>query len=127
MDARAAAGTAAPLQHAGEKLADRGGVDLDRVAPHAVAAGVLREPVELVVGGHLRFAQREQRRLLQLGQAREPLTDRRDRVGKTLPLGLVDVKVCAVSEVWSGLKLVIRKELRSHRLEPRLDRNIIRT
>ena len=26
-----------------------------------------------------------------------------------LPLGLVDVKVCAVSEVWSGLKLVIRK------------------
>jgi hypothetical protein len=29
-----------------------------------------------------------------------------------LPLGFVDVKVCAVSEVWSGLKLVIRK---SHR------------
>ena len=29
-----------------------------------------------------------------------------------LPLGFVDVKVCAVSELWSGLKLVIRKELR---------------
>lgn len=29
-----------------------------------------------------------------------------------LPLGLVDVKVCAVSEIWSGLKLVIRVELR---------------
>lgn len=29
-----------------------------------------------------------------------------------LPLGLVDVKVCAVSTIWSGLKLVIRKELR---------------
>lgn len=29
-----------------------------------------------------------------------------------LPLGLVDVKVCAVNEVWSGLKLVLRKELR---------------
>ena len=29
-----------------------------------------------------------------------------------LPLGYVDVKVCAVSEVWSGLKLVVRKELR---------------
>ncbi len=29
-----------------------------------------------------------------------------------LPIGLVDVKVCAVDEVWSGLKLVIRKELR---------------
>ena len=25
-----------------------------------------------------------------------------------LPLGLVDVKVCAVDETWSGLKLVIR-------------------
>lgn len=30
-----------------------------------------------------------------------------------LPLGWVDIKVCAVSAVWSGLKLVIRKSLRS--------------
>ena len=30
-----------------------------------------------------------------------------------LPIGLVDVKVCAVDEKWSGLKLVIRKALRS--------------
>ncbi len=30
-----------------------------------------------------------------------------------LPLGFVDVKVCAVSEVWSGLRLVIRKSLRA--------------
>lgn len=29
-----------------------------------------------------------------------------------LPLGLVDVKVCAVDATWSGLKLMIRKELR---------------
>ena len=29
-----------------------------------------------------------------------------------LPLGLVDVKVCAIDEIWSGLRLVIRKELR---------------
>jgi hypothetical protein len=29
-----------------------------------------------------------------------------------LPLGFVDVKVCAVDDIWSGLKLVIRKELR---------------
>src|SRR3954452_4730687 len=27
-----------------------------------------------------------------------------------LPLGYVDIKVCAVNEIWSGLKLVIRKE-----------------
>ena len=30
-----------------------------------------------------------------------------------LPLGLVDIKVCAIDNVWSGLKLVIRKELRN--------------
>jgi hypothetical protein len=29
-----------------------------------------------------------------------------------LPLGLVDVKVCAVDEKWSALKLVIRRENR---------------
>jgi hypothetical protein len=29
-----------------------------------------------------------------------------------LPTGLVDVKVAAVDDIWSGLKLVIRKELR---------------
>jgi hypothetical protein len=29
-----------------------------------------------------------------------------------LPLGLVDIKVCAVDEKWSGLKLVIRRENR---------------
>ncbi len=29
-----------------------------------------------------------------------------------LPLGLVDIKVCAVDATWSGLKLVVRRELR---------------
>lgn len=29
-----------------------------------------------------------------------------------LAMGLVDIKVCALDEVWSGLKLVIRKEFR---------------
>lgn len=29
-----------------------------------------------------------------------------------LPLGFVDIKVCAVDETWSGLKLVVRKSLR---------------
>jgi len=32
-----------------------------------------------------------------------------------LPLGLVDIKVCAVDAVWSGLKLVIRREHRGRR------------
>jgi hypothetical protein len=29
-----------------------------------------------------------------------------------LPLSLVDIKVCAVDEIWSGLKLVIRRSAR---------------
>jgi hypothetical protein len=36
-----------------------------------------------------------------------------DRIRElALPLGLVDVKVCAIDETWSGLKLVWRKERR---------------
>ena len=35
-----------------------------------------------------------------------------------LPTGLVDVKVCAVDDVWSGLKLVVRKELRGRPAPP---------
>ena len=31
----------------------------------------------------------------------------------SLPLGLVDVKVCAVDETWSALKLVVRKDARA--------------
>jgi hypothetical protein len=29
-----------------------------------------------------------------------------------LPLGFVDIKVCAVDATWSGLKLMVRKDLR---------------
>ena len=36
-----------------------------------------------------------------------------------LPLGLVDVKVCAVDETWSGLKLVIRRQNRGARADAR--------
>ena len=37
-----------------------------------------------------------------------------DRIRQeALPLGFVDVKVCAIDETWSGLKLVIRKSLRA--------------
>jgi hypothetical protein len=36
-----------------------------------------------------------------------------------LPLTLVDIKVCAVDEVWSGLKLVIRKSARKVDAPPR--------
>lgn len=32
-----------------------------------------------------------------------------------LPVGLVDNKVCAIDEVWSGLRFVVRRELRAGR------------
>ena len=45
--------------------------------------------------------------------AKVPTTVAEDTIRElAFPLGFVDVKVCAVSEVWSGLKLVVRKELR---------------
>lgn len=45
--------------------------------------------------------------------AKVPTTVTEDIIREVaLPLGFVDIKVCAVSEVWSGLKLVVRKELR---------------
>jgi hypothetical protein len=40
-----------------------------------------------------------------------------------LPLGLVDIKVCAIDEVWSGLKFVIRSELRASKGTRRGGRN----
>ena len=45
--------------------------------------------------------------------ARVP-TDMSDTVVReiALPTGLVDNKVCAIDAVWSGLRLVIRRELR---------------
>lgn len=35
-----------------------------------------------------------------------------------LPTGLVDNKVCAIDDTWSGLRLVIRKELRAPASRP---------
>ena len=43
-------------------------------------------------------------------------TDAEDVVRElALPAGLVDVKVCAIDATWSGLKLVVRRELRGVR------------
>ena len=48
-------------------------------------------------------------------RASKVATDMTVDVGRdvSLPRGLVDVKVCAIDETWSGLKLVIRRELRT--------------
>ena len=45
--------------------------------------------------------------------AKVPTTITEDVIREVaLPLGFVDIKVCAVSEVWSGLKLMVRREFR---------------
>jgi hypothetical protein len=45
--------------------------------------------------------------------AKVPTTVTEDTIREiALPIGLVDIKVCAVDDVWSGLKLMVRKELR---------------
>jgi hypothetical protein len=48
-------------------------------------------------------------------QAAKVATDINENVVRevALPMGWVDVKVCAVDAVWSGLKLVVRRELRA--------------
>jgi hypothetical protein len=47
-------------------------------------------------------------------RASKVATDMTDHVVReiVLPLGLVDVKVCAVDETWTGVKVVWRKEHR---------------
>jgi hypothetical protein len=49
------------------------------------------------------------------GYSCTPLADITEDVIRdvALPMHLVDVKVCSVDDIWSGLKLVIRKEHRS--------------
>jgi len=50
-----------------------------------------------------------------LGIAAAVATDITEQVIRelALPTGLVDIKVCAVDETWSGLKLVIRRTRRT--------------
>jgi len=38
--------------------------------------------------------------------------------GVALPMGLVDNKVCAIDDTWSGLRVVWRKELRAGKRTP---------
>jgi len=46
--------------------------------------------------------------------------------GTALPLGLVDIKVCAIDEVWSGLKFVIPKDQRKNTPQQKSDPRIKR-
>ncbi len=66
--------------------------------------GVLREHMAPACGLWIAWPKR----------AAKVRTDMTDQVVRdiALPTGLVDNKVCAIDAVWSGLRLVIRRELR---------------
>ncbi len=57
-------------------------------------------------------------------KASQVTTDVREEAIRSRALAdvLVDVKVCAVDEVWSGLKLVIRKEMRAAHVNAKVAR-----
>ena len=94
----------------------------------AAPAARLAKGTELVV--FFTTARRElERRLGALRRAIEPdgmlwvawpkrasgvATDMTENVVRdvALPTGLIDTKVCAIDDVWSGLRLVVRRELR---------------
>lgn len=105
----------------------------DSVAAEVADAGhiVLADPVEGMDAAHIFVTEAAQMRTLltELRQiiapggfvwvswpkkaSKQPTDITEDIIRDVaLPMGWVDIKVCAVDAVWSGLKLVIRKELR---------------
>jgi hypothetical protein len=93
---------------------------------------LIREPDESVEAAHIFFCDREpleemlrrlRKQFVQTGfvwvswpkKTSKIRTDVTEDIIReiALPIGFVDIKVCAVSEVWSGLKLVIRQTERS--------------
>jgi hypothetical protein len=73
-------------------------------AEYQAELGALREHMAPACGLWIAFPKRA---------AKVP-TDMTDHVIRevALPTGLVDNKVCAIDQVWTGVRLVIRKELR---------------
>ncbi len=82
----------------------------------AVLFVLSRADLERRIGGlHAKLAQDGMLWIAWPKRASKVPTDMTEDVVRdvALPRGLVDVKVCAIDETWSGLKLVIRKELRT--------------
>lgn len=73
-------------------------------AEYKAELGTLREHMAPACGLWIAFPKRA---------AKVP-TDMTDHVVRevALPTGLVDNKVCAIDQVWTGIRLVIRRELR---------------
>jgi hypothetical protein len=85
-----------PIDAAHIFVTDRAGMEADiaRILPHLAPAGFL----------WVSWPKKA---------ARVPTDITEDVIREVaLPTGLVDVKVCAVDEIWSGLKLMIRRENR---------------
>ena len=108
---------------------------LDPLPPAVTMRRQIRKPLDVIVAFFPRRAAFE-RRLPALTAALDPdgglwvawpkkasgvVTDMREDVIRevALPTGLVDNKVCAIDDTWSGLRLVIRRELRPARISPR--------
>jgi hypothetical protein len=104
---------------------------LGELPPGVTVRRQARGPTDVIVAFFLRRAEFE-RRLPALTAALQPdgglwvawpkkasgvATDMTENVIRdvALPTGLVDNKVCAVDDTWSGLRLVIRRERRSVR------------
>ena len=118
-----------PGQHAAYVAApDHFAALLGELPGGVVVRSRLRRPLDLIVC-FVRARAELERRLPALRGALEPdgmlwiawpkrssgvATDMTEDVVRdvALPTGLVDTKVCAIDDTWSGLRLVIRKELR---------------
>ncbi len=103
----------------------------DEIAEYALELTVVADPAEGIDAAHVFVTERAalavhlaalRHQIAPAGQiwvswpkkaARIPTDITEDTIREIcLPMGLVDTKVCAIDETWSGLKLVIRKVLR---------------
>jgi hypothetical protein len=104
---------------------------IDGLPDEVIARTAARGPLDVIVSFHIRRAQLAARlptlmRALHVDgglwvawpkRASGVSTDITEDVIReiALPCGLVDVKVCAIDETWSGLRLCLRRELRAGR------------
>ncbi|MGQ0832013.1 MAG: DUF3052 domain-containing protein [Microthrixaceae bacterium] len=118
----------------GARLAVLGAPDgfvIEGLPPEVTTHTAARGPLDVIVSFHLRRAHLTARlptlmRALHVDgglwvawpkRASGVPTDITEDVVRevALPTGLVDVKVCAIDDTWSGLRLCLRKELRAGR------------
>jgi hypothetical protein len=96
----------------GVRVLTRSAAELDLVVLFALSRAELERRLP---GLHARLRQDGMVWVAWPKRASKVATDMTEDVVRdvALPRGLVDVKVCAIDDTWSGLKLVIRRELRT--------------